>query len=334
VLTPNSPWTLSSAWYRSFSWNAAPSTHTESFQKAVKRFLAGVLSYARGVKPQTAIGGLCVLLILLRFFIPDLKFDNLSLDLLLIAVACILVPDIAALIGRLKKIKVGDKEIELHEAINKIADETERVEEEVADSPYTADQSRVFERQIDKYVRDPRGGLIAVAADIEKRVIGLLRQRNLAQAGKFITPPRGIELLAQHGAVAPNLPALARNFWNVRNAVVHGVSSHVTDADVFRMVDVGVRILDLLSATPTPIQFDNDHTKAGVEAIVQTLMRKGGEETEKDLTDAIGHDFTTTLRFMNEGVRLALLRRTQVRGLDGVTLTPFGKQYALDSNLK
>jgi len=265
---------------------------------------------------------------------PGLKFDNLSLDLILIAMLCILVPNLAALIARIKKFKFGDKEIELNEALDKITRQTENIEDEIASSPGTQFQrTEGPPSHIERYVSDPRGGLIAISADIEKKVLQLLRGQKLDETKRYVTPTKGIEILAQYGRVVQDLPILMRDFWRVRNEAVHGSGDPMTEKEVYRLIDLGVRIMDLLSATPSPIHFDSGHTKAGVEAIVQTLARTFGEETEKDLCAAIGHDFTTTLSFINEGIRLSLLRRTQVRGLDGVTLTQSGKQYAIASKL-
>lgn len=290
-------------------------------------------SWLRSIKPQSAIALLCFAVLVTRFICPDLKFDNLSLDLILIAMLCILVPDLAALIARIKKFKFGDKEIELNEALDKMARQTEVIEDEVAKPGSNFFRTEIAAPQVERYIRDPRGGLIAVAADIERKVVALLKEHKLVQGDRYINPPRGIAMLADNGLVAQELPTLARDFWALRNQVVHTSNGPVTDREIYRMVDLGVRILDLLSASPAPIRIDDGHTRAGVETIIQSLLRSSGEETERDLATRIVHDFTTTLNFVNEGVRLGLLRRTQVRGLDGVSLTQQGKQYALHYKL-
>ena len=200
------------------------------------------------VKPQAWIAFLCFIIVFARFRWPDLRFDSLSLYLILVAMLCILIPDLAQMIARIKKIKIGDKEIELSEALDRIARQTERIENRVSDA---AGES--FERSeeppihIEKYLKDPRGGLIAIAADIEIRVQHLLSKEDLSSARRYTTPLHGVELLAKYGHVVPDLPILMRDFWTVRNRVVHGSEARMTEQDIYRLVDLGVRILELLS---------------------------------------------------------------------------------------
>jgi hypothetical protein len=42
-----------------------------------------------------------------------------------------------------------------------------------------------------------------------------------------------------------------RDFWAVRNLAFHGKDMKLSEQDVYRLVDLGVRILDLLSIKKT-----------------------------------------------------------------------------------
>jgi len=194
----------------------------------IKQYGRGLWVWLLSIKPQVAIAIFCIGLVIARFIWPGLKFDNLSLDLILIAMLCILVPNLAALIARIKKFKFGDKEIELNEALDKITRQTENIEDEIASSPGTQFQrTEGPPSHIERYVSDPRGGLIAISADIEKKVLQLLRGQKLDETKRYVTPTKGIEILAQYGRVVQDLPILMRDFWIGRsNDRKGGLPSH------------------------------------------------------------------------------------------------------------
>ena len=204
------------------------------------------------IKPQHAIAALCLLIVITRFGYPSLKYDSDSRDLILIAVICILVPDIVRLIARIRKLKIGDSEVELGEALDDLASKTQAAEDHVDSDPadnYTRSGPSTT-TNVERYLRDPRGGLIAVAVDIEERVNSLLNQRNISASKRaYASPLHGVEILAKHGVVVPELPMLMRDFWHVRNRAFHRSDIQLTEKDVFRLVDLGVRILDLLAIT-------------------------------------------------------------------------------------
>ena len=211
-----------------------------------------LLDRAKQIKPQHAIATFCLLIVLGRFANPELRYDSDSRDLILIAVVCILVPDLVRLIARIRKLKIGDSELELGEALDNLANRTQAAENQI-----DADPTDKFRRsgpsvtaKLERYLLDPRGGLVAVAVDIEERVNELLSQRNLPSGKRaYASPVHGIDVLAKEGVIVPELPLLMRDFWNVRNRAFHRSDIHLSDSDVLRLVDLGARILDLLALT-------------------------------------------------------------------------------------
>ncbi|MCQ8894991.1 hypothetical protein NQT62_00885 [Limnobacter humi] len=203
------------------------------------------------VKPQHAIAAFCVAIVIGRFVYPSLVYDSSSRDLILIAMLCILVPDLAKLISRVNKVKIGDKEIELAEALDDLAKKTEEAEEQLSKSEDGGFKRATPEASpnIDKYLRDPRGGLIAVAVDIEERVQTILTQNNLDTSRGYMSPMHAAELLARRGIVVRELPILMKDFWVVRNRAFHSSNVKLSEQDVYRLVDLGVRILELLAVT-------------------------------------------------------------------------------------
>jgi hypothetical protein len=181
-----------------------------------------------------------------RFIYPSLTYDADSRDLILIALACVLVPDIARLVARVRRLKVGDNEIELDEALDELTRKTEKAEEELEES-VDIERELAPPPDVQRYVRDPRGGLIAIAVDIEERINQLIAQHQLQGLRRYVSPVRGAELLATRGYAVKELPVLMRDFWVVRNMVVHSKDVSLTEKDIYRLVDLGLRILELLS---------------------------------------------------------------------------------------
>jgi hypothetical protein len=76
------------------------------------------------------------------------------------------------------------------------------------------------------------------------------------------------------------------------------------------------------------ISFPDADMKSGVHHLLRTLIRQSGEEIEASLPGAIGHNPTTTGRYIDFAVRESLVRRDQVKMQHGVKITPYGQRYA------
>ena len=191
-----------------------------------------------------------------RIIWPDLQFDTTSLYLFLFAAIVILIPDIGDLISRIKKFKKGDLEIELESKINALADQTEKTEEAIERSDeeefeiqFTPDENYI---RILDYIKDPRGGLVAVAVEIESTINKMARDYQISPRSRYLSPIRIVEQLDRKGILPSELPALLRDFWTLRNKAFHSADFNLNDEQLYRLLDLGVRILDLLSLRKFP----------------------------------------------------------------------------------
>jgi hypothetical protein len=82
------------------------------------------------------------------------------------------------------------------------------------------------------------------------------------------------------------------------------------------------------------VVFPDGETQGGVDLLIITLVRQNGEETERNLPGALGHNLSTTNRYITFAERQTLVRRDQVQMQPGVKITPFGIRYADSKNLK
>ena len=102
-------------------------------------------------------------------------------------------------------------------------------------------------KRILKYTKDPRGGLIAIAVEIESMIYELAKYYKLSINAKHMSPIRAIDILVKKGFVPSKLNSLIRDFWVIRNQVVHHSEFQFTNHRLYRLLDLGIRILDLLS---------------------------------------------------------------------------------------
>lgn len=201
-------------------------------------------------KARYFIATLAILIIVGRAIWPNIKFDDTSFHLILLIAVVLLIPDIGDLISRIKRFKKGDLEIELESKINELAGRTEKAEEDIKASKEDFEYERFsdnFVNRITEYTRDPRGGLIAIAVEIESKLDEIARHYQINKQTKYSSPIRIVDEFTKIGIVPKELPSLIRDFWTIRNKAVHSVEYKLTNEHLYRLLDLGIRILDLLS---------------------------------------------------------------------------------------
>jgi len=197
------------------------------------------------------IAAIAFVILIARIIWPEMRFDTTSLYLFLLGSIVILIPDIGNLISRVKKFKKGDLEIELESEIKNLADKTEKTEKTIEQSDedefeieFTPDENYL---RITEFTRDPRGGLVAVAVEIESTITRIAREYDVSPKSRYLSPVKTVDQLAQKGILPEELPSLVRDFWSVRNKAFHQTDFSLTNEQLYRLLDLGVRILDLLS---------------------------------------------------------------------------------------
>jgi hypothetical protein len=190
------------------------------------------------------------IIVMARIFWPDMLFDSVSLYLTLIVVVALLIPDVGDIVSRIKKIKKGDIEIELEELVKR----TEIVEGEVElTEPAILNEHEDYMKTVTNFVNDPRGGLVAIAVEIESRI----RKLATSYSGinyRYTSPTKALDELAKLKAIPNQLPSLFRDFWTIRNQAIHNLDYNFTSKELYSLLDLGVRILDLLTRKPTDVE--------------------------------------------------------------------------------
>jgi hypothetical protein len=194
---------------------------------------------------------ICFLIVIIRA-VWNITFDYLSFWLLFIAILVILIPDIGSIIDRIRKVKIGDNEIEFDSRVAKLAIETEKVENEAQKLEKIRPS---FSSDADKLsfisgitAKDPRSGLISLSLEIES-AIRKLAERNLAiDPSRRITLSTLVDNLTIKGILPKDFPSLFRDFWSIRNEAIHNIAFQPTDKSLYAILDLGVRILQILKS--------------------------------------------------------------------------------------
>jgi len=204
----------------------------------------------------------------------------------LLAVGAIFVfrNEIRSLFGRLRRGRVGDIEIELDqlqqsaetaakETPANATRETKELSAETAlplpPAPTTAPEAAVT---------SPKLALVFLAAAIEREVRAFIAATGRAQGRSVL--PLHVEL--ERLELPRPLISAVRQFWTVRNRVVHGHAA--TDDEAVRAVDLGISILATLRSIPREV---NVVYHTGVEL----YKDPGGRQP---ITDARGIVLETT----------------------------------------
>lgn len=205
-----------------------------------------------------AVAVLALAFIAMRAILPNLRLDEISLALFGIVCLAILWPDIEKIAAYIRKFRFGALEFELAEKVERLGEKAEKVEE--AESQKALGQRKVEEispevaKRIAEAGTDPRSALLLVAIEIEEAVRRLARKYELSERAPT---NRLISELAEKGLVSQEVVSLFRDFWQVRNQVVHRAGFNIPPGQIYALVDVGLTILRLFSTQvikPTGIE--------------------------------------------------------------------------------
>jgi hypothetical protein len=200
----------------------------------------------------------CIGVIAARAIWPELRFDNISLALLVVAVVASLLPELRGALGRVKKVKVGDVEVELGEKLKALAGKTEAVESSLAQEKRQPIIPEATDDEVSIWLTsagsDPRAALLLLAIEIEKTARELATAAEIPQSSRPYPLSKQLAVLAERQVIDPRIVPLFQDFWSIRNSVVHGHHFELSEGKLYELVEFGLRILRLLRTGSGPLQ--------------------------------------------------------------------------------
>ena len=187
------------------------------------------------------------LAIIVKIFFPQFNIDQTTVWLIIILVIVIFIPNLNELLERIRKVKKGDIEIELDSKLDRLKEQIEEASIEV--DKYKISDKNIPEDVIAKIQNsmiEPRGALINIAVEIEKRLEFLARSYSIKIPGRFFSPRRTLESLVEKSVLPPNVLNMFLDYWNIRNQAAHGADFEIDKNRLYKLAEIGISILRYL----------------------------------------------------------------------------------------
>jgi len=178
--------------------------------------------------------------------------DQSALILLGVAALCFLLPDLATMIARLRKVKWGEFEAEFDAEIGKLEAKVVQAEEKAASEPK---RSWAASPPLhNSYVSEYQGIISSPSSAREKIVLAaILAERMLAETVKELgldasgrtSARNAVRILNKEGFISSPEVEAFDEFWRIRNAVVHGEVREISDKQLARILDLLWRLVTI-----------------------------------------------------------------------------------------
>lgn len=209
------------------------------------------LKYISLINRRWILVGACLGLVLIRTFNPSTQVDTNSIWLIGIAALLFILPDLKSLAPYIKKIKVGEAELELKENIGNLEKEVEKAQnainkEEGASILNFKNVSSDIEKIIEDSSRDPKAALLLLSAKIEQQLRTRLEVAGI-KTDRIFSLSRYVEIGIKEGIFPQDFLPAFRDFASVRNRVAHGDYLDADDAYIISIVSLGTELLKVAS---------------------------------------------------------------------------------------
>jgi hypothetical protein len=194
----------------------------------------------------------CLALIVARYIYPSVQVDTTTVWLVVIAALAFLLPDLKAFTPYIKRVKIGDTEVELKDEIGKLSEEVDKAREAASrrlkakDPEVLKKASLEAEAILENISQDPRATLLLLSSRIEKQLKNRLTETgtNLERVYSL----RELSRLAMSQGILPeDFASALDDFIAVRNRVAHGDAFDVNDNVIYSLISIGARLLEVVS---------------------------------------------------------------------------------------
>jgi hypothetical protein len=184
---------------------------------------------------------LCLAFAVGHAFVPDATVDAISVWLIGIASLMFLLPDLQTFLPYLRRVRVGDTEIELARLGKEVEQATESIATQTI-APANVDDV------LKEAGRSPQAALLLLSSKMEEEVRERLRAAGVKGADSMMSLPRLVERGVEHQVYQASLLPALQDFWAARNDVAHGRGFDVSDQTLYALISLGVQLFRALQA--------------------------------------------------------------------------------------
>lgn len=162
---------------------------------------------------------------------------------------------IAAFLPYVKRLKLGEAEIELQEKLSDLSknvkeleDSPEQVTRRTSAKPTAIADTSIESMIVDIATKDKAAALLRLSMEIEKQIASLCKDAGLMPEHR--TWRESVNTLTRAKVIEPNLASALIEFRDVRNQVIHsGLRVPVQQSMLTRALDDGLQLLRLLKGS-------------------------------------------------------------------------------------
>ncbi|MGI0494149.1 hypothetical protein ACN4EG_20385 [Alkalinema pantanalense CENA528] len=227
----------------------------------IQPYLGSWLRYISLANKRWLLVIACLVLIVLRVIFPNAQADPNSIWLMGIAALIFILPDLKSVAPYIKKIKVGDTELELKESIGNLGKEVEKAQDAAAlEQKATVSENVSFEieKVLEESGKDPKAALLLLSAKIEQQLRNRLEEAGISTE-RVYSASRYVEMGVKADIFPQDFFPAFRDFWSVRNRVAHGAAFDVDDSYILSLVSLGTDLLKIASTTSKGGDQDDDN---------------------------------------------------------------------------
>jgi hypothetical protein len=186
--------------------------------------------------PLLLVAALALALIVVRMAWPGLKFDSTSLTLFAIAGGALLFCYLP-----LKKLKIGDLEMEVEHLQESIANARQAYSDR---SLLLSDAPSEVATLLEKGVDNPEGVFLSLCAAMEVKA----RERLGDHAGRYLSLEEAVRLGVQQRVFPPDALPAFQQFWRIKQKVVHEQGFRVERPVLMSLIASEIDLLRLMAA--------------------------------------------------------------------------------------
>jgi hypothetical protein len=205
-----------------------------------------VAPYAAANMRRPFLAVVVSVVLIARFIFPTrVQLDWPTVTLIAVFISLFYTREFAGMIPLIKRLKLGEAEIELQASVQRLHKDVESAEE--ASHPSVAALGSE-EGILELASRDKESAVVRLAIEIEKELAAKSAINGLA-AERSSTIRAMVDRLTSMKVLSPATASAIIEFRNVRNQVIHPAQGHiVSDSVLASAIDSGIRILRILRA--------------------------------------------------------------------------------------
>lgn len=188
------------------------------------------------------------------------QIDWPSVALLTLAITVIYAHKLQFILPFVKRLKVGQAEIELVEKTVELFQEVEKSETTTPAQPVAENDtslqlnSRILDTSLEAQIldlaaKDKEAALVRLSIEIERELYLLHGNVGLRNNNKVRNFPEIVSQLTKHGTLSPTIEHTIMSFRKVRNEIVHA-SQKLNESVLNSTLDSGLRIFRLIKSIP------------------------------------------------------------------------------------